>query len=838
MDFLLLIDRANQDLRYGFRQLRQNPGFTTVAVISLALGIGANTAMFQLVDAVILRTLPVVHPEQLASIDFPDDSTRGGWHSTRFSNLTYAQWEQIERQQQAFSSVLAWSATQFNLTSGGESRFAPGLYVSGSFFGSLGVQPVLGRTFTPQDDRIGCSPGAVIGYSFWQREFAADPHVLGRTVMLDSHPLPIIGVTPPGFFGVEPGFRYDVAVPLCADDLFISDPLGLGRIRTRHAWWLAAMGRLKPGWTVARAGAQMQAVSPGIMQATLPPVYRPDYAKRYLQNKLIVRAGGTGISDLRQDYETPLWLLLSTTGLVLLIACANLANLLLARASVREREIAIRQAIGASRGTLVGQLMTENLLLAAAGATLGVLLALAISHALAAFLNRPDNPVFLGLGLDARLLAFTAAAAVGTCLLFGLLPALRATRIPPAAAMRSGGRGLTSGPERFSLRRALVVAQVSLSLVLLVGAMLFGNSLEKLLHVDTGFRPDGVVSVDLALGKGYSKQRIPVVLHDIVDRFRAIAGVESAAVVWFTPVSGAGWDESIYPAGGRAGKHPDVNFDRIGPGYFRTMGTPLLAGRDFDARDTLGSPKVAIVNEAFAKKVFGGSNPVGRSFFKEGEAGKPDDQYQIVGLVRNTKYYQIREDFKPIGFFPMDQDDQPNPGTTFVLRFSAPQADVFREVKRTVGQVNPAIVFEFHVLRRQLDDSLQRDRLMASLAGGFGILGALLATVGLYGVIAYLVERRRNEIGIRIALGAGRARVVRLVLHETVVLLAAGLIIGAALALWSGRTASALLFGLKPTDPATFLAAMLLLAAVALAASCVPAWRAARLDPMYALREE
>lgn len=678
----------------------------------------------------------------------------------------------------------------------------------------------------------------MIGYSFWQREFAADPHVLGRNLTLNNRSVPIIGVTPPGFFGVEPGFRYDVALPLCADDLFIVDPLGLGRIKTRHAWWLASMGRLKLGWTVGRANAQIQAVSPAIMQATLPPVYRPDDAKRYLGNKLMVRAGGTGVSELREQYETPLWLLFATTGLVLLIACANLANLLLARASAREREIAIRQAIGASRGTLVGQLMAESLLLSVAGAALGVLLALAISQSLARFLNRPDNPVFFGLGLDTRLLAFTGAAAVGTCLLFGLLPALRATHVPPADAMRSGGRGLTSGRERFSLRRALVVAQVSLSLVLLVGALLFGSSLEKLLHVDTGFRPDGVVAVNLFMGNGYSKERLPLVFHDLLARFRAIPGVESAAQVWFTPVSGAGWDERVFLEGGHNGVRPEVNFDRIGPGYFRAMGTPLLAGRDFDARDTLGSPKVAIVNEAFAKKLFAGANPIGRSFFKEGAAGKPDDHYQIVGLVRNTKYYQIREDFQPIGFFPMDQNDQPDAGTTFVLRFSAPQADVFREVKRTVGQVNPAIVFEFHVLRQQLDDSLQRDRLMASLAGGFGILGGLLAIVGLYGVIAYLVERRRSEIGIRIALGAGRARVVRLILHETAVLLVAGLIIGTALALWSGRAASTLLFGLKPTDPVTFLAAMLLLTVVALAASCGPAWRAARLDPMHALREE
>ena len=825
------------DLRYGARQLRLNPAFTAVAVLSLALGIGANTAIFQLVDAVRLRTLPVEKPQELAYIDFARGSMRSGWFSTRSARLTYTQWDLIRKQQQAFTGTLAWSATRFNLATGGESRYADGMYVSGDFFRVLGVQPILGRGFTAEDDQVGCgSPGAVVSYAFWQREFGGDPGVLGRTVLLDGRPFPVLGVTGPWFFGVEVGNRYDVALPLCADSLLSQD--GASRIPNRTAWWLSAMGRLKPGWTVERAAAHLQAISPGITQASLPPTYRPDQAKRYLNNKLTATAGGTGVSGLRREYEQPLWLLLATTGLVLLIACANLANLLLARASVREREIAVRQAIGASRGRLIAQLLSESLLLAMLGTALGAVLAQGLSRGLIAFLSTPRDPLFLGLGLDLRVLGFTVAVAVGTCLLFGLLPALRATRVVPAAVMRAGGRGLTAGRERFSLRRALVVAQVALSLVLLVGAMLFVGSLQKLLKVDPGFRAEGVISADLDLRKAhYSKERYPALYRELLERLRSRPGVISAAQVGFTPVSGSGWNEMVHTPGSTEA-HKESYFNRVGPGYFHTMGTALLAGRDFDDRDTLGFTKVAIVNEAFAKRFFGGGNPVGKTYLVEGQAGKADPVYQIVGLVRNTKYYEIREDFIPIAFVPMAQDDDPGPGATFVLRTAGAVGDILREVKSAVAEVQPEIWINFHVLSEQLKESLTRDRLMATLAGSFGLLAGLLATLGLYGVIAYMVARRQNEIGVRMALGADGGRVVRLVLREAALLLGAGLVIGTGLAVWAGRAASTLLFGLKPWDPMALAGAAVLLSAVALMASYAPARRASRLDPMHALREE
>ena len=826
-----------QDLRFGARQLRLNPGFAAVAVLSLALGIGANTAIFQLVNAVRLRALPVERPEELAYIDFAKGSMRSGWFSTRSARFTYAQWEQIRDHRQPFSGVLAWSSTKFNLSAGGEARYAEGLFVSGDFFRVLGVQPVLGRTFAAGDDRLGCgSPPAVISYGFWRREFLGSPDATGRTVMLDGRPFPIIGVTGPDFFGVEVGHRYDVAVPVCADPLFFEDHKG--RIPGQTAWWLSSMGRLKPGWTVERARTYLQTLSPGIMQATLPPAYRPDDAKRYLANKLDVTRGATGVSGLRREYESPLWLLLATTGLVLLIACANLANLLLARASVREREIAIRQAIGASRSRLIAQLLAESMLLSLAGTALGALAAQALSRGLIAFLSSPNNPVFVGLELDLRVLVFTAGVAVGTCLLFGLLPALRATRISPASAMRAGGRGLTEGRERFGLRRVLVVAQVSLSLVLLVGALLFVRSLEKLLAVDAGFRAEGITAVNLDLRPAhYAKDRLPLAYREVLDRLRAAPGVTSAAQVLLMPVSGGGWDENTW-ADGSTAKHSDCYFNRVSPNYFRTMGTGFVSGRDFDDRDTVGGARIAIVNEAFARTIFGGANPLGRSFRIEGPAGKPDPIFEVVGVVRNTKYYEIREDFMPIAFFPSAQDDNPGTEATFVVRGPASPGEMTRSVASLVAQVHPGIGIEFRALSDRIQESLLRDRLMAILAGAFGVLAAMLATLGLYGVIAYMVARRRNEIGVRVALGADRSRVVMLVLREAALLLAVGLAIGTGLALWTGRAAGALLFGLKPYDPASLAAAVLLLASVALLASYWPALRASRVEPMSALRAE
>jgi putative ABC transport system permease protein len=838
MNVAAWLDETRADVVYGVRQLRSTPGFTTIAILSLALGIGANAAMFQLVNAIRLQRLPVQNPQELVSIDFGPGATRAGSWSSRSASVTWPVWDQIRAQQQAFTGVLAWSGTRFNLANGGEPRYAEGLYVSGDFFHHLGIRAVLGRTLTAQDDDRTCRAGAVLGYPFWQREFAGDPGVVGRTVSLDGHAFPVIGVTPPSFFGLEVGTRYDVAIPLCADRLLAAD--SPSRIEMPAGWWLSVMGRLKPGWTIQRATTHLHALSPGIMQATLPPGYQPALAKRYLANTLAATEGGTGTSALRQQYERPLWLLMATTGLVLLIACANLANLLLARAAVRRTEIAVRLAIGASRWRLVRQLLTESLLLAIAGGAIGVGVAVVLTRALIAFISTPGNAIAVEAPLDWRVLTFTATLAVLTCVLFGLLPALRATYLSPVSAMRSGSRSVTAGRERSGLRRALVATQVALSLVLLVGALLFTRTLHNLLTVDAGFQPEGILTVNIDISHGsYPRERRALVYRELTDRFSALAGVQSVAQVSFTPMSGGTWNNLVAPDGMAASVDGKISFfNSVGPSYFRTMGTRLLAGREFNDRDTFSAPKVAIVNETFARTFFGGANPVGHAFHRASDAGTPEPLFRIVGLVRDTKYFELREDFKPIAFFPAEQNEFAGSSAMFVLRIAGPPERALTSVKAAVAAMSPAIGIEFRPFSTQLQESLLREKLMATLSGGFGLLAGLLSTLGLYGVMAYMVAGRRNEIGVRMAFGANRAHVMRLVLREAILLLGIGLTAGVVLAWWAGSAAATLLFGLRGHDAVSLGAAGALLTTVALIASYLPARRAAALDPVAALRSE
>lgn len=838
MNVAAWLDATRNDLTYALRQLRLNPGFTLVAVLSLALGIGANTAIFQLVNAIRLKMLPVRNPQELVYIDFAPGSARSGLWTNRGATFTYAQWEQIRSQQQAFQDMLTWSPARFNLANGGEVRYADGLFVSGDFFRALGVDAALGRTIVAQDDSQACHAGAVLSHDFWQREFGGDPGILGRTLTLNSYPVPIVGVTSPSFYGVEVGNRYDFSVPLCLDSVMSENKKG--RRAMLSGWWLLMMGRLKPGWTTESASAHLAALSPGIMQATLPPEYKPDLAKRFLKNKLIATEGRTGVSGLRQEYEQALWLLMATAGLVLLIACANLANLLLARATVRASEMAVRLAIGASRWRLIRQLLAESLLLAIAGTVVGAGLAGVLSRWLISLMWTSNNPVTVDVAIDWRVLIFAAVLSIATCILFGLLPALRATYLSPVAAMHAGGRGVTAGPERFGIRRALVATQVALSLVLLVGALLFIRSLNNLLTADAGFRPEGALSVHIDFSKApYPKERRLIVYRELTDRLSSLPGVSSVAQVGSTPVSGSGWDELVGPDGTTAaGSGKQGFFNRAAPGYFRTMGTRLLAGREFDRRDTLSSPKVAIVNEMFARKFFNGANPVGRTFHLEAAAGRPEPLFQIVGLVANTKYYNLREDFKPIAFFPVEQNEGPDPVATFMVRVTGPLGPFMKEAKAAVAEMSPLVGIEFRPFSEQLRDSLLREKLLAVLSFGFGTLAVLLATLGLYGVIAYMVARRRNEIGLRMALGADRSSVIRLVLREAILLLGAGLVAGVVLALAVGRAAATLLFGLSPHDGTSLVAASVLLAAIALIASYIPARRAASLNPMVALRNE
>ena len=831
------LDSLLQDVRYGARVLRLNPGFTLVAVLSLTLGIGANTAIFQLIDAVRLNSIPVPNPQQLATVRIADRHWSSGNFEGRYSELTFPLWEQIRDHQQAFSSAFAWAAERFNLASGGEARYAEGIWVSGKFFETLQVPALIGRTLTVEDDQRGCGgPPAVLSYSFWQREYGGKPDVLGHTIRLEGHPFEIVGVTPASFYGVDVGHSYDVAVPLCSEPLIRGED---SLMDNRIGWWLASMGRLKPGWTLAQANAQINSISAGILEATVPPGYSPEAVKHYMEYKFGAFSAATGFSRLRRTYQDPLWILLAIAGFVLLIACANIANLMLARASAREREITVRLSLGASRGRLIRQLLAESVLLALAGAALGALLAQGLSRFLVASIHTQGSEFFLDLSLDWRILLFTGGIAILTALFFGLVPALRATRVSPAGVLKATGRGMTAGRERFALRRVLVVSQVAFSLVLVFGAVLFARSLGKLLATNAGFRETGILEMDVDCTKlGIAPDQRQAYKIALVDRLRALPGVEGVADASIVPLSGNGWNEGIVLAGQQERAPVTPQFTRVSPGYFSTLGVPILAGRDFDRSDTAASPKVAIVNEAFVRKILKGANPLGQRFQIEEYLGRPRPMHEIIGLVKDTKYYDLRDEFSPIIYVTTLQDDRPDQYAQILIRSQLPLGSLTASVKSAMAGASPMLTLEFHNMETQIRNSLVRDRLMARLSGFFGALAALLAMIGLYGVISYSVAQRTNEIGVRMALGAQRLDIVGMILGEVGWMLFAGLVVGTGLALVLGRSAGALLFGIKPHDPLTISVSALGLAGVAILASYVPARRAARLDPMSALRDE
>jgi putative ABC transport system permease protein len=827
------------DLRFGARLLRFNPVFAGAAILSLALGIGANTAIFQLLDAVRLRTLPVKNPQEIARIAIDERNGASGNFNSRYSDLTYAMWEQIRAQQQGFSSIFAWEPTQFNTSPAGEIHNVQALWVSGEFFETLGVEPALGRLLTPADDHLGCaSSGVVISYSYWQHEYAGDPSVIGRTLTISRHPFQIIGVAPAGFYGVEMGRYFDVAAPLCAEP--IVDGSEYAMLPRRDGWWLAGMGRLKPGWSVEQASAQLRAISPGLFEATLPPAFNPELAKHFLGYKLGAFPAGTGVSDVRSNYEGSLWLLLALAALVLVIASANLANLLLARASAREKEMGMRMAVGASRGRLIRQLLAESLLLAAIGAFLGALLARSLSQVLVASLSTQHDPLFVDLGTDWRVLSFTTALAVLTCILFGLAPALRATSVSPGTVLKESGRGTTEGRSRFGLRRVLVISQIALSLTLLVGALLFARSLGKLAAVDAGFQRDGILVSDIDFTTlNLTNERRVSFANELLDHVRAIHGVDSAATAEIVPLSGNGEGHDLLMGISSPPKeeNPVSAFNRVSPGFFQTLRTPILAGRDFNEHDVAGSSKVAIVNETFARKIANTNNPVGL-MFRVRRLSTITGPYEIIGLVKDTKYIDLRDETYPIVYTAMAQYDHPDTDAQILIRSNMPLADLTSAVKSVASSANPDMNVSFVVFHQMIEEGLLRDRLMARLSGFFGMLAMLLAVIGLYGVISYMVARRRNEIGIRMSLGASGGAIVSLVLRESLLLLAIGLAIGIVLALGSSRAAASLLFGLKPNDAVTLVLATGTLAIVALAASYLPALRASKLDPMRALRHE
>jgi predicted permease len=826
------------DLRFGIRMLLKSPAFTAVAVLSLALGIGANTAIFQLLNAVRMKSLPVRNAHELAQVSIrPSDMEKTrGWKTSRYPALTNPLWEQVRDQQQGFDGIAAWSVAGFNLAQGGEVRPARGLWVSGDFFNVLGVRPAAGRLFTQEDDQRGCSaPGAVISHGFWQSEYGGAPDVVGRKLTLSDLPFEIIGVTPANFFGLEVGRSFDVAVPICADAVIAGKNQ---RLDSGTHWWLMATGRLKPGWTIEQANAQVSSISADVFKQTLPANYPTASVNDYLNTQFEAVDGSAGYSTIRRNYERPLWFLLAIAGLVLLITCANLANLLLARASAREREIAVRQAVGASRFRIIRQLLVESLLLALVGTALGAGLAQGLSKFLVSSIGTSRDLVFLDLSPDLRVLGFAAAVAGLTCVLFGLVPALRATGVSPGAAMKAAGRGLTAGRERFSLRRGLVSLQVALSLVLVASALLFTRSLNRLMTLDAGFNQENL----LVTRVGFNRLKIEpekrlAFREELLERIKDVPGVADVAGMDTLPLTGGGRGNYVWLDGGDTDNRVPSSFNRVGLDYFKTLQVPLVAGRQFNSSDTSTSPKVAIINESLARKL---PDPrvVGRRLVVERTPSEPETKYEIVGIARDAKFEELRETDTPVVYLVSSQDPEPSLGRQFLIRSSLPPDVVTGSVKSALLEMNGGLDVSFQVFRAMVQESLLRERLMARLSGFFGVLALLLASIGLYGLLSYGVASRRNEIGIRMALGAGTRNVLSLILREAVLLVLIGIAVGIPIALFVGRFAATLLSDLSTNDPVSLVVAAVLLFMVALIAGYLPARRATKIDPLVALRDE
>lgn len=660
--------------------------------------------------------------------------------------------------------------------------------------------------------------------------------MIGRTLAIGRRPVPILGVTQRGFTGPEIGHSFDVAVPICSQSAYWTEGNWLD---SSTDWWLTVMGRLKPGESLSMANSGLEVLSPAAFEVSLRKDYPTENIQDYLRFKLVADSAAGGVSWLRDRYENPLWMLLGLAGAVLLIACANLANLMLARGSARLRELAVRLSLGATRSRLIRQLLWEGFPLILLGTASGLALARILGNSLIALLSTQGDSLFVDLHPDWRVLGFTAVLAALTALLFGLVPAFRASSLAPSEAMKAGSPRMGGMHESNRLRRVLVISQVAVSLVLVSGAVLFAGTLANLLTIDAGFREAGILITWLDL----SKLRLPVaqrqgVKKEILDRLRAIPGVESASEVGIVPLSGGSMENHVWAD--REGRQSgfDPNFNWIGASYFKTLGTPFSAGRDFNERDTPNSTKVAIVNEEFARRLGKGVNPVGQQIHREATPHEPELLLEIVGVVKNTKYRSLREDLAPIVYLPVSQDPDPDSFDQVVIHSELPLPSLTSQVKAATATVGPDIGVDFRVFKTQIEESLLAERLMATLSGFFGLLAGLLTAVGLYGVISFLVARRTQEIGIRMALGAGKRQVLSMVLRETLMLTALGIGVGLPITIIVARLIASMLFGIKPGDPLALALAAFALCGVAFLAGYIPARRAMRVDPMVALRYE
>jgi predicted permease len=826
-----------RDFRYSLRSLRRSPIFLSVAVLSLALGIGANTAIFTLIHQLILQPLPVRDPEQLVMLAGRGNHYGGNNGADR---LSYPMYQEIRDKNQVFSGMFCTYPGTVSASYQGGTELIGADFVSGNYFPVLGVGAAVGRVFTASDDLIqGGHPVAVLSHGYWRSRFGADPGILGKEIVINGRALTIIGVSQAGFDGVEPGRAPQIRIPITMRDELPHTEFS--RLNTNRFRWAEVFGRLKPGMTLEKAQAGLQPLFHQILnrEVTEKPFAKasPFVKQQFLKMWMEVMPGSKGRSNLRRTYSKPLFALMGIVGLVLLIACSNLANLLIARASARQKESAVRLALGAGRAGLVRQLLMESLLIATAGGTLGVGLAVLIDRALIGFLPSGHTPLSLSSTPDWTVLGFTFAISLLAGALFGLVPALQSTRPRLATTLKDQAGAVIRGGSA-GLRKGLVVAQVSLSLLLLIGAGLFLQSLRNLKTLNPGFEVRNLLAFDVN----------PVMNHpdlkwnaDYYRRLRArlseLPGVESHTLAVVPVLEDDEWDNWVTIEGysAKQDERPDPHMQYCTPGFFQTLKIPVILGRDFNDRDIAGAPKVGIVNQKFVKRYFGGVDPVGRHIGMGIDPGTKTD-ITIIGVVGDTKYENMREEIPYELYIPAAQRGFDN-GMTVYVRTAGDVAHVFDMLRTEARAVDAGVpTYDMRTLTDQMEISLLTDRLLATLSSVFGCLATLLAALGLYGVMAFMVTRRTREIGIRMALGAGQSEVVWMVLRETLVLAGIGVALGLVGAYALTRLVQAQLFGVEATDLLTMAAASLGIAGVTALAGYIPARRATGIDPMSALR--
>jgi predicted permease len=829
-----------QDLKYALRTLGKNPGFAIVAVITLALGVGANTAIFSLTDQVLLRLLPVERPQELAILRSPGPSPGRNWNDgPGGTSFSYPAYKNLRDQNQVFSGLLARFSTQVSVAAQGSSELATGELVTGNYFTVLGVQPAMGRVLGVEDETApGANPVVVLSYGYWKRRFGLDSSILNKQLVVNGHSLTIVGVSRAGFSGVQVGQVPDLFLPMTLKAQMTPNWDGLA---DRNDHWLAMIGRLKPTMSVSRAEAGIAPTYRAMLETESPAKEHDSKARQeFLNRKLILDPGSKGRPILQQDTKGPLLALMGMVGLVLLIACANLASLLVARGEARQREIALRLALGASRWRLVRQLMAESLVLAIAGGAAGVMLA---SWTLSVIVKAiPEDVGGAGLvpRLDYRVLIFAAAISILTGVLFGLAPALRATGTDLQSVLKDQGSSVSAGKANVRTRKLLLASQIALTAVLLTAAGFFAHSLLNLSRQDLGVRPDHVLQFSISPELvGYTPAQSIVLVERMRKSFESLPGVRAVSASEIPMLANSNSSSNITVQGYKEQENEDMNVNQnwVGPNFLAAMGAPLMSGREINESDTATAPNVAVVNEKFAHRFFAGRDPIGQHFgFGGGDNVHLD--VEIVGVVKDSKNVDLRQAVDPYVLVPFSHSSHFG-NATFYVRSNQDPVSLSTAVRKTVQDYDGKLsVFGLRTLTAQLDAITFTDRLVTYFSLALGLLASLLAAVGLYGVMAYVVARRTREIGIRMALGATQRNVAGMVLHEIAGIAAVGLVIGLTAAYAIGRVLESLLFGVKASDPFVFVAATGLLIIVAMLAGWLPARKAANVDPMVALRYE